>query len=71
MRSRGLAQSLYLMHLFPPDVILRKTRGSYTDQKCWYQGFYKVPGVLQHVQQGALERHPVEFCPTIILKVDL
>lgn len=27
--------------------------------------------MLQHVQQGALERHPVEFCPTIILKVDL
>lgn len=29
------------------------------------------PGVLQHSQQGALGRHPVQFCPVLILKVDL
>lgn len=44
--SHSMAQSLYLVYLFPPEIIPTKTRGSYTDQKCWCQGFYKVPGVL-------------------------
>lgn len=40
-----LAWLLYLVHLSPLEVIPTKSRGSYTDQKCWCQGFYKVPAM--------------------------
>lgn len=65
------AGSLDLVHLPPSEVILAKWRGSNKHQKCWCQGFYKVPRVLQHLQQGALGRYPVELCPVLVLKVDL
>lgn len=45
-------QSLYLAHLSPPEIIPAKSRGSYTDQKCWCQGFYKVPAVNTIKERG-------------------
>lgn len=52
--SNSLAQSLHLVHLSPLEIISAKRRGSYTDQKCWCQGFYKVPAVNTTKERGQL-----------------
>lgn len=47
------------VHPFPLEKILTERRGSYTDQECRGKGLHGAPGVLQHLQQGALGGHLV------------